>query len=200
MRLCRLQGAWASLLVVRIRPAVRADQAERRAGQLATILRQARVVSSRSAATRAQEARVAATQMQEVRVAATRTREARTGAARGTLRERALAFDPRVSAEYRVSAHLSLKSAIGVAHQPPASLVPTPGLNPTLGQGLQTGCNRATAFGSGCRRTSASRSRSFRTHYSTSVMASAWHDWATWTSTSLKTRAASVGRAGSSCS
>jgi hypothetical protein len=53
--------------------------------------------------------------------------------------ERALGIDPRVSAEYRVSSRVTLRSALGVAHQPPSSPVPTPGLNPTLGRGLQTG-------------------------------------------------------------
>jgi outer membrane receptor protein involved in Fe transport len=60
--------------------------------------------------------------------------------------ERALAVDPRVSAEYRVSPRLALRTALGVAHQPPASSVPSPGLNPTLGRGLQTGVQHSYGF------------------------------------------------------
>jgi outer membrane receptor protein involved in Fe transport len=56
-----------------------------------------------------------------------------------SLGEGALGVDPRISAEYRVSPRLALRTALGLAHQPPASSVPSPGLNPTLGQGLQTG-------------------------------------------------------------
>jgi outer membrane receptor for ferrienterochelin and colicin len=60
--------------------------------------------------------------------------------------ESALAVDPRVSAEYRVSPRLALRTALGVAHQPPASSVPSPGLNPTLGRGLQTGVQHSYGF------------------------------------------------------
>lgn len=60
--------------------------------------------------------------------------------------ESALGLDPRISAEYRVSSRLSLRSALGVAHQPPASPVPSPGLNPTLGRGLQTGLQHSYGF------------------------------------------------------
>ena len=58
----------------------------------------------------------------------------------------AVGFDPRVSAEYRVSGILSLHTGLGVAHQPPASAVPSPGLNPALGQGLQTGVQHSYGF------------------------------------------------------
>lgn len=51
----------------------------------------------------------------------------------------AVAIDPRLSAEYRISTAFSVYTSLGIAHQPPASAVPTPGLTPTLGQGLQTG-------------------------------------------------------------
>jgi TonB dependent receptor/TonB-dependent Receptor Plug Domain len=57
-----------------------------------------------------------------------------------------LSCDPRVSAEYRVSSHLTLQSALGIAHQPPANALPAPGLNPTLGQGLQTGVQQSYGF------------------------------------------------------
>lgn len=60
--------------------------------------------------------------------------------------QHALGVDPRIDAEYRVSSRLSLHSALGVAHQPPASAVPSPGLNPTLGQGLQTGLQYSSGF------------------------------------------------------
>jgi hypothetical protein len=55
-------------------------------------------------------------------------------------------LDPRVYAEFRVSPRLSLRTAVGVAHQPPASPIPSPGLNPTLGQGLQTGVQQSFGF------------------------------------------------------
>jgi hypothetical protein len=58
----------------------------------------------------------------------------------------ALAVDPRVSAEFRVSPRLTLKSALGLAHQPPTGLIPAPGLNPALGEGLQTGVQQSYGF------------------------------------------------------
>lgn len=51
----------------------------------------------------------------------------------------ALALDPRISAEFRLSSRVTLRTALGVAHQPPSGEVPSPGLNPALGGGLQTG-------------------------------------------------------------
>jgi hypothetical protein len=59
--------------------------------------------------------------------------------------KQALAVDPRISAAYRVSSRFTLHSAFGIAHQPPASSLPMPGFNPTLGQGLQSGV--AESFG-----------------------------------------------------
>jgi TonB-dependent receptor-like protein len=58
----------------------------------------------------------------------------------------ALGVDPRVQAEYRVNSRFTLRSGFGVAHQPPASSVPSPGLNPTLGGGLQTGVQYSYGF------------------------------------------------------
>jgi len=58
----------------------------------------------------------------------------------------AVGVDPRLSAEYRVSRRLTLLSGLGVAHQPPSSTVPTPGLDPTLGVGLQTGVQQSYGF------------------------------------------------------
>ncbi|HYP87499.1 MAG TPA: TonB-dependent receptor [Polyangiaceae bacterium] len=60
--------------------------------------------------------------------------------------ERALGIDPRVDAEYRVSRRFTLKSALGVAHQPPSAALPAPGLAPTLGRGLQTGVQYSYGF------------------------------------------------------
>ncbi|HYQ15212.1 MAG TPA: TonB-dependent receptor [Polyangiaceae bacterium] len=60
--------------------------------------------------------------------------------------ERALGVDPRVDAEYRLSSRFVLRSALGVAHQPPSAAVPSPGLNPTLGRGLQTGVQYSYGF------------------------------------------------------
>lgn len=58
----------------------------------------------------------------------------------------AVGVDPRLSAEYRVSRRLTLLSGLGIAHQPPSSTVPTPGLNPALGVGLQTGVQQSYGF------------------------------------------------------
>ena len=61
-------------------------------------------------------------------------------------RTTAVGVDPRLSAEYRVSRQLTLLSGFGIAHQPPSSSVPTPGLNPALGVGLQTGVQQSYGF------------------------------------------------------
>ncbi|HEX2874737.1 MAG TPA: TonB-dependent receptor [Polyangiaceae bacterium] len=58
----------------------------------------------------------------------------------------AVGVDPRLSAEYRVTPRLTLFSGFGVAHQPPSSAVPTPGLDPALGVGLQTGVQQSYGF------------------------------------------------------
>lgn len=51
----------------------------------------------------------------------------------------AVGFDPRISARFRVSDHVRLIHAHGLAHQPPAFVVPIPGLIPgKLRGGLQT--------------------------------------------------------------
>lgn len=50
------------------------------------------------------------------------------------------AFDPRLSTRISLSPKLALLSAMGVAHQPPAFVVPIPGLQPG---GLQGGLQRA---------------------------------------------------------
>ncbi len=52
----------------------------------------------------------------------------------------ALAVDPRLSTRVAVSQHLRLLSALGVAHQPPAFIVPVPGFQPG---GLHGGLQRA---------------------------------------------------------
>lgn len=51
--------------------------------------------------------------------------------------EQAVGVDPRLSAEYRLNRAVSVRAAVGIAHQPPASSIPSPGLNPTLAGGLQ---------------------------------------------------------------
>ena len=49
------------------------------------------------------------------------------------------AIEPRVAAKYRVSEHLRIIHAYGVAHQPPSFVVPIPGLTPgDLQGGLQS--------------------------------------------------------------
>lgn len=58
----------------------------------------------------------------------------------------AVGVDPRFTAEYRVTPRLTLFSGFGVAHQPPSSAVPTPGLDPSLGVGLQTGVQQSYGF------------------------------------------------------
>ena len=58
----------------------------------------------------------------------------------------AVGVDPRLTAEYRVTPRLTLFSSFGVAHQPPSSAVPTPGLDPALGVGLQTGVQQSYGF------------------------------------------------------
>ncbi|MBI3205888.1 MAG: TonB-dependent receptor [Myxococcales bacterium] len=51
----------------------------------------------------------------------------------------AFAIDPRLSARFEVTPDLRLIHAYGIAHQPPAFMVPLPGLNPAgLEGGLQT--------------------------------------------------------------
>jgi hypothetical protein len=50
------------------------------------------------------------------------------------------AFDPRLSTRLKISPRLALLSAMGVAHQPPAFVVPIPGLQPG---GLRGGLQRA---------------------------------------------------------
>jgi hypothetical protein len=52
----------------------------------------------------------------------------------------ATAFDPRLSTRLKISPLLALLSSMGVAHQPPAFVVPVPGLQPG---GLRGGLQRA---------------------------------------------------------
>ena len=52
----------------------------------------------------------------------------------------ALAFDPRLATRLRLSERTTLFSALGIAHQPPAFVVPLPGFQPG---GLQGGLQRA---------------------------------------------------------
>lgn len=61
----------------------------------------------------------------------------------------AVGVDPRVSFAYEASKSVTLHSGIGIAHQPPAESLPSPGLSPRLGDGLQTGV--AHNFGIGLR-------------------------------------------------
>jgi len=50
---------------------------------------------------------------------------------------RALAFDPRASAQLQVAPALRVSAAIGLAHQAPSFVLPLPGITPALGDGLQ---------------------------------------------------------------
>jgi len=53
--------------------------------------------------------------------------------------ETALALDPRIAARFEISPRLRIIHAYGIAHQPPAFVVPVPGLTPgKLAGGLQT--------------------------------------------------------------
>lgn len=47
------------------------------------------------------------------------------------------ALDPRISARFTVSPRVTIVHAYGIAHQPPAFVVPLPGVAPTLAGGLQ---------------------------------------------------------------
>jgi hypothetical protein len=50
----------------------------------------------------------------------------------------ALGIEPRLSSEFQVTPRLTLLSGFGVAHQPPANVLPMPGATPALQEGLQT--------------------------------------------------------------
>ncbi len=58
----------------------------------------------------------------------------------------ALAVEPRLRLDYRVTRSLTLQNAVGIAHQLPAFVIPVPGVQPSLEGGLQRSLQHSSGF------------------------------------------------------